>query len=81
MGRSPTLAGVGLYGDKRRRRGWADPLEIAPGRCGVGQRPDPGQPSTTVAADRLDGLIGIGLAKNADNLFGAVVFLFHEATP
>ena len=34
-----------------------------------------------LAADRLDGLIGIGLAKNADNLFGAVVFLLHEATP
>jgi hypothetical protein len=26
-------------------------------------------------------LVGIGLTKNADDLFGAVVFLFHESTP
>ena len=34
-----------------------------------------------LAADRLNRLVGIGLTKNADNLFGAVVFLFHESTP
>ena len=31
--------------------------------------------------DRLNRLVGIGLTKNADDLFGAVVFLFHESTP
>ena len=34
-----------------------------------------------LAADRLNRLVGIGLTKNGDDLFGAVVFLFHESTP
>jgi hypothetical protein len=34
-----------------------------------------------LAADRLNRLVGIGLTKNADDLFGAVVFLLHESTP
>jgi len=34
-----------------------------------------------LAADRLNRLVRIGLTKNADDLFGAVVSLFYESTP
>jgi len=32
-------------------------------------------------ANRVDRCIGFGLPQKTDNLFGAMLFLFHESTP